>query len=175
MIARLFPKVINFVYMLIFSRIALVRRLGVIIGHDCRVMISKWGTETFLIRIGSRVTITAGVKFLTHDGSAWLVRNEHNKRYQKYAPITIEDNVFIGVNSIIMLGVTIGSKVIIGAGSVVTKSVLNSSVYAGNPAKFICTFDDYEQKIKRGFPNDEDIIQLESYRKTVENILKRNS
>ncbi len=165
MINRIFSKFTNLVFMVIFGRIALARKLGVSIGDDCRVMITEWGTEPFLIRIGSRVTITAGVTFLTHDGSTWLIRNDRDVRYQKFAPITfapitIGDNVFIGVNSIIMPGVEIGSNVIIGAGSVVTKNIPSKSVYAGNPAKLICSFEDYETKVKNNFLNDEDIVKL---------------
>ena len=91
MINRIFSKFTNLVFMVIFGRIALARKLGVSIGDDCRVMITEWGTEPFLIRIGSRVTITAGVTFLTHDGSTWLIRNDRDVRYQKFAPITIGD------------------------------------------------------------------------------------
>ena len=56
-------------------------------------------------------------------------------------PIVINDNVFIGVNSIIWKGVTIGENSVIGANSLVTKDVAKNSVYAGNPAKFIKLLD----------------------------------
>ena len=52
-------------------------------------------------------------------------------------PIVIEDDVFIGTCSIICKGVTIGARSIIGAGSVVTKSVPADEIWAGNPAGFI--------------------------------------
>lgn len=45
-----------------------------------------------------------------------------------------------------MPGVTIGNHVLVAAGSVVTKSIPDNSVIAGNPAKVICTIDDYIQK-----------------------------
>lgn len=52
-------------------------------------------------------------------------------------PIIIEDGAFIGAHSIILKGVRVGSKSIIGAGSVVTKDIPNGEIWAGNPARFI--------------------------------------
>lgn len=55
----------------------------------------------------------------------------------KSAPITIEDDVWIGAHCIILKGVTIGARSIIGAGSVVTKSIPPDCIAAGNPCKII--------------------------------------
>ena len=55
----------------------------------------------------------------------------------KNAPIVIRDKVWIGFNSIIMKGVTIGEGAVIAAGSVVTKDVPDYAVVGGNPAKII--------------------------------------
>jgi len=52
-------------------------------------------------------------------------------------PIIIEEDVFIGANSIVLKGIKIGARSIIGAGSVVTKNIPPDEVWAGNPAKFI--------------------------------------
>lgn len=53
------------------------------------------------------------------------------------APIVIKDNAWIGFNSIILKGVTIGKGAVIGAGSVVTKDVPDYAVVGGNPAKIL--------------------------------------
>ena len=53
------------------------------------------------------------------------------------APVTIEDDVWIGANCLILKGVTIGARSVIGAGSVVTKSIPADSIAAGNPCKVI--------------------------------------
>lgn len=55
----------------------------------------------------------------------------------KSAPVVIEDDVWVGAHCIILKGVTIGARSIIGAGSVVTKSIPADCVAAGNPCKVI--------------------------------------
>lgn len=57
-------------------------------------------------------------------------------------PVTIGDNCWIGGNSIIVPGVTLGSNVIVGAGSVVTKSFGDNVVIAGDPARIVHHLDD---------------------------------
>ncbi|MHC5375231.1 sugar O-acetyltransferase [Enterococcus sp. LJL120] len=56
-------------------------------------------------------------------------------------PIIIEDNVWIGGNSVILPGITIGKNSIVAGGSVVTKNVPADSIVGGNPAKFIRLID----------------------------------
>ncbi len=143
------------------------RFLGVTIGKNCRIYIKAWGTEPFLIKIGHNVTITSGVRILTHDGTTCLIKNENGDRYQKYAKVNIGDNVFIGINSIIMPGVSIGSNVIIGAGSVVTKSIGSGVLVGGNPAKVICEFSHYEQKVRNGFVNNSELVSCSTYSEKV--------
>lgn len=60
----------------------------------------------------------------------------------KSAPIVIEDDVWVGTHSIIILkGVTIGARSIIGAGSVVTKNIPPNCVAAGNHCKVIKRYE----------------------------------
>lgn len=60
--------------------------------------------------------------------------------------IRIEDNVFVGTNTTILADVHIGSNVIIGAGSLVNKDLEGGYVFAGVPAKKICTFEQFLEK-----------------------------
>ncbi len=91
-----------------------------------------------LIRIGSNVKIGGGVKIYDTDFHALDAkdRKEENDNVKSSA-IIIEDDVFIGAHSIILKGVTIGRKAIVGAGSVVSKSIPEGEVWAGNPARCI--------------------------------------
>lgn len=66
--------------------------------------------------------------------------------HTKIGIVEIGNNVFIGADSIVLCNTRIGDNVIIGAGSVVTKDVPSNSVYAGNPAKLVCTFEEYQKK-----------------------------
>src|SRR5258708_27918606 len=59
----------------------------------------------------------------------------------KTAPVKIGDNVWIGMNAVILKGVTIGDNSVVAAGSVVTKSVEPNVVVAGNPATVVKEFD----------------------------------
>ncbi len=68
-------------------------------------------------------------------------------KYARSAPIIINDNVWIGRNSIICKGVTIGRNSIVAAGSVVTKDVPENCIVAGNPAKIVKTEIDKEPRM----------------------------
>lgn len=67
-------------------------------------------------------------------------------RKEHVLEVKIHDNCFFGVGTIILPNTTIGPNAIIGAGSVVTKDIPEGTVYAGNPAKYICLLDDFLKK-----------------------------
>jgi acetyltransferase-like isoleucine patch superfamily enzyme len=107
-----------------------------------------FGTEPWLIDIGNNVFITNGVQFITHDGGTLLLRREVPD-LELTAPIKVGDDVYIGLNAMILPGVTIGSRVIIGAGAVVTKSIPDNAVAVGVPAKVVKTVDEYLESARR--------------------------
>lgn len=152
--------------------VAAARRKGVRVGKDCRIYIRSFGTEPFLVTIGDRVTITSGVRILTHDGSTSLVRNPSGRRYQRYAPVHIGNDVFIGINTIILPGVKIGSNVIVGAGSVVTKNIPDGAVVAGNPARQITSFDSFCKRVEQSCANDSELDSLADYKTRVRKALE---
>ena len=163
----IFYYIFDLAYFLSKGSIAYARKKGVKIGENCRIYIKSWGSEPFLVEIGDRVTVTSGVKFITHDGSTCLVKDEFGKRYQRFAAIQVGSDVFIGVNSIIMPGVHIGSNVVIGAGSVVTKDIPDHSVAIGVPAKVVSNFSDYQEKIKATCASDTELQGISDYAERV--------
>ena len=125
-------------------RIKKYRLSGAQIGEKVRAFSPISSREPYLITICDRVTISCGVRFLTHDNSISKVISDST---DVVGSIYIGANSFIGANSIILPGVTIGENCIIGAGSVVTKSFLSKgSVIAGNPAKMIGFVDKLKTK-----------------------------
>lgn len=160
---------ISFLYK---GSVTYARKKGVTIGKQCRIFIKSWGSEPFLISLGDHVTVTSGVKFITHDGSTCLVKDSQGKRYQRFAPIQVGSHVFIGVNSIIMPGVTIGSNVVIGAGSVVTKDIPDNSIAIGVPAKVVSSFADYQTKIQATCASDSDLVGIQDYAERVQRAME---
>ena len=95
------------------------------IGSGCRIMDRRsnlFGSESYLIEIGNNVTLAEDVKLITHDGGVGVLRGKH-ENINVYGRIIIHDNCFIGMNAIVLPGLTIGPNSVVGAGAVVTKDV----------------------------------------------------
>lgn len=122
------------------------KKLGMKIGDNCSIQSGVIFDYSFcwLIKIGNNVTIGPEAYFLAHDAST-----KKELDYSKVGSITIEDNVFIGARALIMPGVTIGKNSIVASGSIVTKSVPENSIVAGNPAKVIASTDEFLEKNKK--------------------------
>ena len=118
------------------------------LGEEVRVTGKViFGTEPDLIFIGSRVLIAHGVIFLTHDGASGHLFPGEMPPGTAWGEIHVGSDVFIGVNAIIMRDVRIGDRCAIAAGAVVTKDVPSGTVVGGNPARHICTVDEYRQRL----------------------------
>ncbi|MFC5623262.1 acyltransferase [Algoriphagus winogradskyi] len=118
--------------------------LGVEMGENNFISSRFWSSEPYLIKIGNNCQITNGVKFFTH-GGAGAVRLKHPK-FDCFGKIEIGDFVYFGTNSLIMPGVTIGNNVLIAAGSVVVSSIPENVVIGGNPARIICSIEQYLER-----------------------------
>lgn len=109
------------------------------------------GADHTLISIGHNTVISSEVRILSHDyavNKALIhTRFQHVNEISKLREVKISENVFVGMRTLILPGITIGKNSIIGAGSVVTSDVPENCVYAGNPARLISTLDDYAMKV----------------------------
>ena len=172
--AHLVRRAIDAMVFVLFGGVVCARRLGVKVGQDCRIYSQRFGAEPFLVEMGDRVTVTSGVTFLTHDGAAWLVRDEKGRRYH-YRRIRIGHDVFIGINAVLLPGVIIGNRVIVGAGSVVTRSVPDGCIVAGNPARCVGTYAQYEARALATWPYDTSATGRLDYRRRVMTMLDDTS
>ena len=120
------------------------RKAGVIMGAHNSIYCDFWSSEPYLITIGNYCQITDGVKIHTHGGGG-VVRLKYPK-FDVFGKVTIGDYVYVGNDASIMPGVTIGNNVLIAACSVVTKSVPDNVVCGGNPARIICSIDEYIER-----------------------------
>lgn len=105
-------------------------------------------SHCWLITIGDNVTLAPRVHILAHDAST-----KGFLGYTKIGRVNIGNNVFIGAESVVLPNVNIGDNVVIGANSTVTKDIPSNSVYAGNPARFVCTIEEYIEKNKNRMEN----------------------
>lgn len=131
------------------------RKKGVCIGKNCHIYSNLPTTrDCFLLKIGDNVTISGNCTFLLHDSS---INYPSNGKYTDLlGEIVVENNCFIGHSSIILPGVHLASGTIVGAGSVVTKSIFEpDTIIAGNPAKIISNTKHFFDKNKKcGFNLD---------------------
>jgi len=131
-------KIINTLFLLAcwfapasFLRVFFHRLRGVKIGRGVEIGYIVIIDHIFpqYVKIGNDVTISAGVKILAHDDAYG------RKRVPKH--VNIRQGVFVGVNTVIMPGITISKNSIIGAQSLVNKDIPSQIVAGGVPVKFI--------------------------------------
>ena len=103
----------------------------------------------WMIQIGDNVHITSGCRILQHGYDWCVLQKKYGEVCGSCGKVKIGDNVFIGVETTILKGVTIGNDIIIGAKSLVNKDCIEPGVYAGNPVKFIMSLEEYYEKRKQ--------------------------
>jgi len=148
------------------------KRLGIKFGQGCRFYSTNFSTEPYLIQLGDHVTITEGVRFITHDGGVWIYREEF-PNIELFGSINIGNNVFVGLNAIILLNTDIGDNCIVAAGAVVKGKFESNSIIGGIPAKVIGSTKDYYAKNLKNFtfirnlsPNEKKIFILNKFNKS---------
>lgn len=136
-------------YMKLYMR--LLEQAGVHFTGAPRYISSRARFDDFdLVTIGERVVVSMYVHFLTHDYSlttALIATGAPPATdVAMRRPIHIGNNVFIGMNVMILPGTTIGDNVIIGAGSVVRGNVEADSIMVGNPATRVSRLTDSPER-----------------------------
>lgn len=119
-------------------------------GSDVIINMNCTFVDNNRINIGNNVLIASDVKIYTATHTTDVAGRTNTPANKKISgcfcrtyskPITIEDNVWIGGGAILLPGVTIGKNSVIGAGSVVTRSIPENSVAVGNPCRTIKRLD----------------------------------
>ena len=149
-------------------------RLSVETGGGCCFFGNvDFGSEPYLVQLGDSVGLSDGVRFVTHDGGLFVLNNlgllpspDLPQKCDSFGRITVGNNVFIGMDTIILKGVTIGDNVVVGARSLVTRDLPSGAVYAGSPARFLKSIDEYAAGVSKNcvptakMPKDEKKVWL---------------
>ena len=116
-------------------RIAMYRKAGVRIGEVLEFGSNVWIDINFrnLVSIGNNVILAGHVIILSHS----FIMQEY--QYEGFRPVVIKDGARIGVNCVILPGVTIGENSVIGAGALVANDIPPNCLAVGIPAKPIRT------------------------------------
>lgn len=145
--------IFKFIFYLMWTKInpiGYAKHIGVKLGTNVKFYGMKpnmFSTEPWLITIGNDCYITANCTFITHDGGTLILRKEVPD-LELTAPIEIGNDVYIGLNTTILMGTKIGNRCIVGANSLLKGEYPDNSVIAGVPARVIKTVDEYLEKAK---------------------------
>jgi maltose O-acetyltransferase len=122
-----------------------LRKQGMRIGRGVNLPRSTWidPSHAHLISNGDHCVFGADCALLAHDALA----NEFVDA-TRVAPIVIHESCHIGMRTIVLPGVEIGPRCIVGAGSVVSRSLPPDCVAAGQPARPICTLQEYLGRLR---------------------------
>ena len=125
------------------ARWAKLRGMGMVIGEDVWLPDSTVidTSHCFLISIGDHCGFGEECVLLAHDAQM-----DEYLDAARLGRIVIHESCHLGARTIVLPDVTIGPRTIVGAGSVVTRSLPADAVCAGNPARVICTLDEYLEK-----------------------------
>lgn len=116
---------------------------AVIIGNHSRIGLSN--TIIGPVTIGNQVNLAQNIVISGLNHNYRDITQPISKQGVTTIPVTIEDDVWIGANTVILAGITIGKHAVVAAGTVVTCNVPPYSVCAGNPGRIVRQYD-FEQK-----------------------------
>lgn len=132
--------------------VAYLRKNGIKVGKNVNFRYPAHTTidlnRPCLIEFGDNLDINDNFTVLTHDFASFVFRRYYHDFVNSSGKVKIGNNIVFGRNVTILKGVTIGDNCIIGAGSIVSKSIPSNSVAMGIPAKVILSLDDYYKRRK---------------------------
>jgi maltose O-acetyltransferase len=120
-----------------------LRALGMHIGRDVNLPASTFidASHCFLISVGDHCGLGPDCLILAHDAQM-----DEFLDAARVGRVVIHPSCHIGARTVILSGVEIGPRTIVGANSVVSSTLPPDTVCAGNPAKVICTLEEYLAK-----------------------------
>ena len=123
-----------------------LRRMGMQLGKGVNLPMSTWidVSHCFLISIGDNCGFGENCAILAHDA----MPNEYMDA-TRVGRVIIHESCHFGMGTIILPGVEIGPRSVVGAGSVVLHDIPPESVAAGNPARVICSLQEFIERHRR--------------------------
>lgn len=154
---KIFTAPLNMLHAALYP-VSYAKKIGVELKGRVTIYGSSYAmfsSEPYLVTLGDNVYISIGASFVCHDGSTLPFRKDIPD-LELAGEIRVGNNVFIGMGALILPNVTIGNNCIVGACSVVTRSVPDGSIVAGNPARLVSTTEDFllraqEKSLKIGY------------------------
>ena len=157
-----FKKSLSNLKQIMFPRdyISMLKARGLTVGENLNIQKNVIIDESHCwhISIGNNVTLAPNVHILAHDASTKIFLN-----YTKLGKVNIGSKVFIGASTIVLPGVNIGDNVVIGAGSLVNTDIPSNSVAVGNPVRVVSSIEEFLTKKKneiQEFPNFDESYTL---------------
>jgi acetyltransferase-like isoleucine patch superfamily enzyme len=124
-------------------RVLLYRWMGVRVGHDVFIGLDAYLDDQFpeLIVIEDGVTISFRVTIAVHDDARRMDRVSPGKLDGTVAPVVLKRGCYLGAGCLLLPGVTIGERAVVGSGAVVTRDVPPGKIAVGVPARVIKDVD----------------------------------
>ena len=116
-------------------------------GENCLVNSDIFVSDPKYVCLGTNVCLSS-CALIGHDGSIAVLNRAYNVKLDSVGKIDIKDNVFVGYNSVVLPGVTIGPNAIVAAGAIVTKDVPEGDIVGGVPARQIGRVNDLVKRLE---------------------------
>jgi acetyltransferase-like isoleucine patch superfamily enzyme/acyl carrier protein len=131
------------------ARLARYKREGLTVGENFVSFAPLYISDPDMVTIGNNVSIAPNVHLVTHDATGWhLARIGVTDAASRLGSIVVHDDCGIGYGAMILPGVSIGPRSVVGAGSVVRTDVPPETVVLGNPARVATTLSGLARRLE---------------------------